>query len=327
MLLAGDIGGTKTNLAILSAEAGPRAPLAQDTFPSPEYASLEALVRDFLAQGRWEVESAVFGVAGPVVAGRARITNLPWVVDAEQMREALSLSSVRLLNDLESIANAVPFLEPGDLETLSEGEPVAGGAIAIVAPGTGLGEAYLAWDGTRYRAYASEGGHASFAPADPLQLELLGYLQEHLGHVSCERVCSGQAIPSIYDFLRDTGRAQEPAWLVEQLAAAEDPAPVISDAALDAGSPCEICITTLTLFASILASEAGNLALKVLATGGVYVGGGIPPRILPFLRGEPFMAAFRSKGRMTGLLARMPVHVILNPKAPLLGAACVGLGL
>ena len=325
ILLAGDIGGTKTNLAVFSSEAGPRAPLVEKAFPSPDYPSLETLVREFLTQLDLKVERATFGVAGPVVDGRVRVTNLPWVIDERQLQETLALSSVRLLNDLEAIANSVPFLEPADLHTLNAGQPVPGGAIAIIAPGTGLGEAYLTWDGSRYRSHASEGGHTSFAPMDELEIELLRYLQARFAHVSCERVCSGIGLPNIYAYLKDSGYADEPAWLAEQLAAAGDPTPVIVNAALDGERPSELCVATLNVFVSALGAEAGNLALKVLATGGVYLGGGIPPRILPVLRQAQFMDTFRRKGRMSDLLARMPVHVILNPKAALLGTACYGL--
>ena len=327
MLLAGDIGGTKTNLAVFSPEDGPRAPLAETTFPSADYPSLEALVREFLAQVSLPVERASFGVAGPVVASRATITNLPWVMEEAQLQEALNLSSVRLLNDLAAIAHAVPFLEPADLHTLNVGQPTLGGAIAVIAPGTGLGEAFLTWDGTRYRAHASEGGHADFAPTNPFEVELLRYLQDRFEHVSYERVCSGRGLPNVYAYLKDSGYADEPAWLTEQLAVADDPTPGIVNAALGDERPCELCVATLNAFVSILGAEAGNLALKVLATGGVYLGGGIPPRILPALEQERFMEALRRKGRMSDLLARVPVHVILNPKVALLGAACHGLEL
>jgi glucokinase len=327
MLLAGDIGGTKTNLAVFSPKDGPRAPLAEVTFPSADYPSLEALVREFLAQVDLKVEQASFGVAGPVAAGRAKITNLPWVMEETQLREALNLSSVRLLNDLAAIAHAVPFLEPADLHTLNVGQPTPGGAIAVIAPGTGLGEAFLTWDGTRYRPHASEGGHADFAPTNSFEVELLRYLHARFQHVSYERVCSGRGLPNIYGYLKDSGYADEPVWLTQQLAAAGDPTPVIVNAALDSERPCELCVATLNAFVSILGAEAGNLALKVLASGGVYLGGGIPPRILPALEQKPFGEAFRHKGRMSDLLARVPVHVILNPKVALLGAACHGLEL
>jgi glucokinase len=325
MLLAGDIGGTKTNLAVFSPDAGLRAPLAEATFPSGAYSSLKALVSEFLSHNDLEISRASFGVAGPVVAGRAKITNLPWEMAESRLGEELGFP-VRLLNDLESIAYAVPFLQPEDLETLNEGDVTQGGAIAIIAPGTGLGEAYLVWDGSRYRAHASEGGHADFAPNNQLEIDLLRYLQDRLGHVSYERVCSGQGIANIYAFLRDSGY-EEPAWLAGRLAAADDPTPIIVNVALGAQDPCRICDTALDVFTSILGAEAGNLALKVLSTGGVYLGGGIPPRVLPVLKQDGFIQAFRHKGRFSGLLARVPVHVILNPKAALLGAACYGLEL
>ena len=320
MLLVGDIGGTKTSLAIISPETGPRRALAEATFASVDYPSFETLVREFLGKVDLPVSRACFGVAGPVVEGRAKITNLPWIMDEAQLREVLDLASVHLLNDLEAIAHAVPFLEPTDLETLNTGRPVPGGAIAVIAPGTGLGEAFLIWDGSRYRAHASEGGHADFAPNNPLEIGLLRYLQERFGHVSYERVCSGQGLPSIYSYLRDSGYAEEPAWLAEQMALADDPTPVIVSAALNRESSCQLCVAALNTFVSILAAEAGNLALKVLATGGLYLAGGIPPRILPALRGGRFMELFQRKGRMSDLLAQVPLHVIVNSKVALLGA-------
>ena len=325
MLLAGDIGGTKTVLALLSQVAGARAPLAEMTFPSGGYASLETVVQAFLAAHPQPIEYASFGVAGPVVAGRAEVTNLPWKMSEAGLRDALGVREVRLLNDLESIAYAVPHLGAGDLHTINAGAAVPGGALAVIAPGTGLGEAFLTSFGGRYLAYPSEGGHASFAPNDELQIELLRYLHARLGHVSNERVCSGLGLPNIYAFLKDSGHAEEPAWLAERLAAAPDPTPVIVAAALDAAQPCELCIATLRMFVAILGAEAANLALKVLSTGGVYIGGGIPPRILPLLEQHGFMPAFLHKGRFADLLQRMPVHVILNPKAALLGAAAYGL--
>jgi glucokinase len=323
MLLAGDIGGTKTNLAIFSPDEGLRAPLAEATFPSRDYPSLDVLVTQFLAQVDLSVERASFGVAGPVEAGRATTTNLPWEMDEEQLQEVLNIPSVRLLNDLDAIAHAVPFLEPSDLHTLNEGRPVDGGTLAVVAPGTGLGEAFLTWDGTQYLPFPSEGGHADFAPTNARQIGLLEYLLERFDHVSFERVCSGRGMPNIYAYLKDSGYAAEPDWLAERLAAADDPNPVIAKAALAGES--ELCVATLDTFVSVLGAEAGNMALKVLATGGLYLGGGIPPRILPALQGGKFMQAFVKKGRFAELLARVPVHVILNPKSALLGAACHGL--
>lgn len=327
MLLAGDIGGTKTNLGIYSAEKGPREPTAEAMFPSQKYPSLETLAGEFLSQVTLKVDSASFGVAGPVVKGQAKITNLPWVIEEAQLRKSLNLTWVRLLNDLEAIAYGVPLLERGDLHTLNEGAPIPRGTLAVIAPGTGLGEAFLTWDGLRYRAYPSEGGHADFGPNSPLEIDLLRYLHEKMGHVSYERICSGQGLPNVYAYLKETGYADEPVWLAEQLNSADDPTPVIVSAALDTEKPCELCRATLGVFVSALGAEAGNLALKVMATGGVYLGGGIPPRMVPALEKGRFMESFTRKGRFSELVSRIPVHVILNPKIALIGAAFHGLEL
>ena len=233
MLLAGDVGATKTTLAMISPEAGPRKPLMAATFVSARYARLEALVRDFLHQSNVRVHHACFGVAAPVIQSRAKFTNLPWVVDEPHLASALNLSSVRLLNDAAAIAHAVPILGASDLHTLSPGEPEPGGARAIIAPGTGLGEAFLTWDGIGYRAYASEGGHADFAPTNEIELALLRHLLKRYEHVSYERVSSGIGFPNIYEFLKESNCAEEPEWLAKQLAAADDPTPVIVNAALD----------------------------------------------------------------------------------------------
>ncbi len=324
MLLAGDIGGTKTNLAIFSPERGAREPVAQKIYPSGQYPSLEAIVQEFLGSVHVPVERASFGVAGPVVNGHATITNLPWVMDEQQLQERLHIGRVRLLNDLAAIAHAVPFLQPADLRTLNAGQPVQHGPLAVIAPGTGLGEAYLTWETSRYHPHTSEGGHTDFAPTNEQQIGLLRYLLARYDHISFERVCSGLGIPNLYTYLRDTGYAPEPAWLAQKLASADDLTPVIVKAALDENMPCELCSATLALFVSILGAEAGNLALKVLATGGVYLGGGIPPRILPLLEKGQFMQAFTHKGRFAELLHRMPVQVILHPEVALLGAAYHG---
>lgn len=325
LFLAGDIGGTKTSLALISPEVGPRQPLAEATFPSNNYPNLETIVQEFLQQTALPVEYAGFGVAGPVVNGRATVTNLAWVMDEEQLARTLQLKKVVLLNDLVAIANAIPFLTGADLYTLNAGQPVVNGPLAVVAPGTGLGEAFLLHDGTRYRAYASEGGHADFAPSNPLQTELLRYLQSQYHHVSWERVCSGLGIPNLYAFLKTTGLAKESTWLASELATTADPTRIIMSTALDETKQEALCQATLDLFITLLGAEAGNMALKVLATGGVYLGGGIPPRILGLLPKSNFMASFQQKGRFSTMLADMPVHVILNAKAGLLGAAYYGL--
>ncbi|MGC9356876.1 MAG: glucokinase [Anaerolineae bacterium] len=325
MLLAGDVGGTKTNLAIFDPEEGLREPLIERTLPSGKFPSLEALVKEFLKDVEVSIERVCFGVAGPVVGGKATITNLPWVMDQEQLHKALPVDAVRLLNDLTAIAYAVPFLEEGDLHNLNEGRCVPGGAMAVIAPGTGLGEAFLTWEETHYSAHASEGGHADFAPVSKTDIALLHFLQERFEHVSCERIASGRGLPNIYDFFKETGRAEEPEWLAEQLAQVSDRAPIIVNTALDEEHACPICELTLDTFVRVLGAEAGNLALKVLSTGGVYLGGGIPPRILPALEKGSFLSAFLRKGRLSHVLAPMPVNVILNPKAALFGAAHYGL--
>jgi glucokinase len=328
MLLAGDIGGTKTNLALYSSQGTARQlPFIEATFPSGNYPSLEAIINQFLSNLNLPeaIDYACFGVAGPVVNRSATVTNLPWVMDESQLAHTLHIPYVHILNDLEAIANAVPLLGPADVSTLNEGHAVSQGAIAVIAPGTGLGEAFLTWDGNKYQAHTSEGGHADFAPSNELEIDLLRYLFARYRHVSFERVCSGKGIPNIYNFLKESGYANESPELAERLAVAEDPTPLIFNAALRADEPDKICVATLNTFVSILGAETGNLALKVLATGGVYLGGGIPPRILPLLAKGQFMQAFQRKGRFTELLGHIPVHVILNPKVALLGAASAGL--
>ncbi len=325
MYLAGDIGGTKTILALFDPASGPHHPIAEQTFASGSYSGLTAIIREFLAQHPAEIAGAAFGVAGPVMGGRASITNLSWVIDAAELSDALHGVPVRLLNDLEAIAQAVPILEPADLVTLNPGQPVAGGAIGVIAPGTGLGEAFLTWDGTRYRPHPSEGGHATFAPRNAIERALQAYLLQRFNHVSYERVCSGMGIPNLYAFARDELLQRETPEVAEQLAVVVDQTPVIVSAGMSTDAMCLVCRTALELFVDILAAEAGNLALKVLATGGVYIGGGLPPRMLPLIRRKRFLHIFRDKGRFSDLLARVPIHVILEPKAGLLGAAAAAM--
>jgi glucokinase len=325
MLLAGDIGGTKTTLAVFSTANGPRRPLSQATFASDEYSCLQDVVRAFLAQNDTPVRWACFGVAGPVVDRQAQVTNLPWKMHEAGLAEGLNLEAVHLINDLESIANAVPLLTAEDLHTLNRGAPAGGGAIAVIAPGTGLGEAFLTWQGGHYEAHPSEGGHADYAPTNELEVGLWHYLQQRFGHTSWERVCSGIGIPNIYAYLRQIDHGQEPDWFEQQLAEAEDITPLVVTRALSDPDNSPLCTATLDLFVAALGTETGNLALKVLATGGVYLGGGIPPRILPALDKGTFMRAFTDKGRFAALMERLPVHVILNPQAALLGAARYGL--
>ncbi len=325
MLLAGDIGGTKTKLAVYASDEGPRAPIAEWTFSSQAYDHLESIARAFLEESSLTVNRACFGIAGPVIEHRVDVTNLPWVIDARSLREELGLESVILLNDLAAIANGVPFLQPNELKTLHQGACDRWGAVAVLAPGTGLGEAFITWDGERYQPQDSEGGHTDFAPTTSRQVRLLNYLLRDMDHVSYESVCSGRGIPNIYHFLKAEEVAEEPTWMADKLADAEDPTPIIANAALE--GECELCTRTMDIFVSILGAEAGNMALKVMATGGVYLGGGIPPRILPLLKDARFLKAFFNKGRLAHVVKRIPVHVILNPDIALFGAACHGLEL
>ena len=321
MLIVGDIGGTKTLLAIYGRE---HVPIAQMEYHSASYPALDVMVREFLTTAQRTVRAACFDVAGPVLHGRAHLTNLPWTVEANALRASLGLDEVFLLNDLQAIAYAVPRLHAEDLHTINTGEPDANGAIAVIAPGTGLGEAYLVWTDSGYLACSSEGGHASFAPTDERQAALWRYLNSRFGHVSVERVCSGQGIANIYDFLRDAEPAAEPPAFTAQLAAAVDRTPLISHAGLTdpAGNP--LAAAALDIFGDVLADEAGNLALKVLSTGGVYLAGGIPQRLLPKLIDRRFIQAFVNKGRFEEMMGRLPVHVVMG-QAALLGAALYGL--
>ncbi|MBC7263507.1 MAG: glucokinase [Chloroflexi bacterium] len=321
MILAGDVGATKTHLALYKSEGGQLVQVALRTFESQRHPSLAAVVRAFLAQERVIIQGACFGVAGPVVGGESSITNLSWALNERGLERDCGIAKVKLLNDLEATANAVPILQPKDLFVLNQGIRQEGGNMAVIAPGTGLGEAILFWDGERYRPSASEGGHTDFGPANEMQIRLLEYLRERKGfdHVSYERVASGLGLMNIYNFLKDSGYAEEPQWLAERLAASKDPNAVISRAAL--AKECELCVMTLHIMVEILGAEAGNLALKALATGGVYVGGGIPPKILDKLSDGTFMNAFVNKGRFKPFMPRIPVYVILNEQAALLGAA------
>jgi len=315
MILAGDIGGTKTTVALFERDL---ALVVEKTFHSREHAGLGEIVRGFVAENRQPVERACFGVAGPVREGRCKTTNLPWVVDARDLAADLGLRSVGLINDLEASAWGLAALKPEDLVVLSEGAPGARGNAALIAAGTGLGEAGLFWDGARHRPFACEGGHATFGPRNALEADLARYLIERFEHASWERVLSGSGLESIYLFLRDSGRGEEAGWLAERMRGA-DPAAVISQAALEETDP--LCVQTLDLFVSLYGAEAGNLALKMMATGGVYVGGGIAPKIAQKMKGAAFLDGFYAKGRMRPLLESMPVRIILNERTALLGAA------
>ncbi len=324
MLIAGDIGGTKTDLAVYSIESGPHVPLAETEVHSADYPSLQAMVVEFLAQVKMSVDVASFDVAGPVIDGRVKTTNLPWVMDESSLAKDLNLKSVHLMNDLEAVARAVPVLRADDLITLNEGQPVLKGPIAIIAPGTGLGESFLTWDGSQYLAHSSEGGHSDFAPTDERQIHLLEFLLQRFDHVGVERVCSGIGVPNIYEYLRDEEGIPERPEVAQLIASAKDHTKAIVDAAVDPQHPSELCRATIEMLVSILASEAGNLALKVLATGGLYIAGGIALHLLDALREPRFMQVFARKGRFKDLMGRIPVHVI-TIRAALVGAATYGL--
>lgn len=322
MILAGDIGGTKTRLSLFSSAGGPRAPIDSRTYASRDHDSLEAILEIFTADCGRPFSRAVFAVAGPVIDGRVEVTNLPWVIEAAALRRQLGIERVALMNDLQAAAYALPFLEPSERLTLNAGQLSPGGTQAVIAPGTGLGGAFLVPGAAGFEAYPSEGGHTSFAPRGRLQVRLLQYLSEQFDHVSYERVCSGIGIPLLYRFLKADGAAKVSGRIDARVAAAGDPTPVIIGAALERPSEAPLCVLTVHTFVDILAAAAGNLALQVAAVGGVYVGGGIPPRITGLLRPERFMAAFTAKGRMAGMLQRIPVHLITRQEVTLFGAAC-----
>jgi glucokinase len=324
LLLAGDVGGTKTAVALFTPTASGVRLVREATLPSGEFKGLEAVVRRFLSEGpSVRISAACFGVAGPVVDGRCITTNLPWHVGERSLARTIPAPRVRLLNDLEAAAHGVLALPPSALMPLQAGKARKGNMVMIAA-GTGLGEAILVWDGARHRVLASEGGHADFAPRNDLESDLLRFLRKGFGHVSYERVLSGPGLHNIYRFLRDTGHGSEPPWLSERLRSG-DPGTVVSEVGLAGAHP--LCTAALELFVSIYGSEAGNLALKAVALGGVFVGGGIAPKIRAKLVDGNFRAAFRDKGRYRDLLASIPVRLVLEPRAALLGAAHVALNL
>jgi glucokinase len=317
VILAGDIGGTNARLGLFDPGGGRPSLVAFETYASGE-GSLKEHLLAFRARHGQQLEAAAIGIAGPVAAGRVVTTNLPWVVDAVDLAGVLDVREVVLMNDLEALAWSLDLLAPEGVAELQAGRAGAAGGRAIVAAGTGLGEVAIAQVGARSAVLASEGGHADFAPRTELEIALLRWLTARHGRASWERVLSGRGLHEVYLFLRETQHRDEPGWLAEELRAG-DPAAVITGAALDGRSG--VCAEALDLFAAVYGAEAGNLALRALATGGVYLGGGIAPRILPWLRRPPFLAAFAAKGRLRSLLDDIPVRVILDTRAGLVGAA------
>ena len=324
LLLAGDIGGTKSNLAILSVNGDKLSIKRNHRFPSAEYPSLSAIIQEFLQDEKGHIPAACFGVPGPVRYGRAKPTNLNWGVDAAEIEGEFCIPQVSILNDLEANAYGISELDSEDLSVIQEGPAEPGGNRCVVSPGTGLGEGGLFWDGKRkkYRVWACEGGHADFAPRNEVEIALLEYLLKEHGHVSCERVVSGMGLENIYRFLRDTGRERELPEVASEMET-QKPGLVISQYA-DSGK-CQLCVRTIEIFVSAFGAEAGNMALKTMATGGVYLGGGIPGKMLNSARSAAFIQAFNEKGRLSSLMKTMPVKIVLNDQAALLGAASYAL--
>jgi glucokinase len=321
-VLAGDIGGTKTNLGLFVQGKLRVQMKAFEQFSSLKAGGLETMIETFLARHAVPVSSACFGIAGPVSGGRSKVTNLPWTVSEKALTRRFGWPRVKLVNDLAATAMAIPVLAPSELFPLNRGQIRKGETLALIAPGTGLGKALLIYHHGRYFPVPSEGGHADFSPNSPQDLKLWQYLHERFGHVSLERVLSGPGLVNIYCWLKDSGRYREPAWLSRTMART-DPARTVIEAALKRRTP--LCMAALRRFTALLGSAAGNLALTGLAFGGVYLGGGICPRILPFLKEDTFMAAFTGKGRFRKLLDTIPVRLIQNDRAALIGAACFAL--
>ena len=323
MILAGDVGGTKVHLALYDFEGGRLHWVRDEKFPAAEYSSLDAVVQKFLgdqADRTQEIVAACFGCPGPVRDGRLKLTNLPWTLDARDLAKSLGIEHIFLINDLEANGYGIPELTPESIFTLQSAEVGAIGHRGLIAAGTGLGEALLIWDGkSRHVPIPSEGGHCDFAARTDREVQLLEYLRRTLkGRVSFERVVSGLGLQNLYGFFRDEVGIEEPAWLRERLEA-EDPNAVIGSCAEDGTS--ELCHETMQLFAAAYGAETGNIALKVLATGGMYLGGGIAPKILKTLQSGSFVEAFVDKGRLRPVLEAMPVRVILDDTCALLGAA------
>ena len=319
LVLAGDIGGTKTHLALFSVQDEKLRSETLRTFPSKRYSGLVPVLQEFLAGDGHKVESACFGIAGPVVDGKVKTPNLPWMIDTAELRRSLKLDSVTLLNDLEAGAYGIFTLNNDEFCTLNEGTMRQSGNKALISAGTGLGQAILYDDGHHFHPLASEGGHGDFAPRNELEIELLRYLIDRFGHVSYERVVSGPGLFNIYRFFKESRGLPEPPALTEQFAAGDDSSAVVAQAAL--AGEAEICVKSLDLFVSIYGAEAGNLALRAKSVRGLYIGGGIAPKILAKLKDGSFMHAFSDKGRYGELLAAIPVQVVLNDQAALRGAA------
>jgi len=316
VILAGDVGGTKTHLALFE-DNFPLKGIAEETFLSKNYSSLSEIVALFLKKIQKMPVLACFGVAGPVENGKCKATNLPWLIEVDQLREELKINNVFLINDLEATAWGLDCLEEKEFFTFQPNKEKRVANRALIAAGTGLGEAGLFWDGKSYIPFPSEGGHVDFAPRSELEMELLRYLQKKYGHVSYERVISGPGIYDLYRFLIDMQLEKEPEWLHDRILR-QDPPRVITESALK--KECRVCVRTVEWFVSLYGGEAGNLALKLFAESGVYIGGGIAPKILPFFKEGGFLKAFLAKGRFSALLAKIEIRIVLNENTALLGA-------
>jgi glucokinase len=319
MILAGEIGATRTRLAAFETEGNRLQCVVEKTYMSQEHSGLSEVLAQFVRVEGIPVHSACFGVAGPVRGGRSKISNLPWIIDSRELKKQLKLDAVGLLNDLEAYAYGIDVLESKDFIVLSQGSEDAEGNRAVISARTGLGMAGLYWDDFRHHPFACEGGHADFAPRDDLQMELLGYLQKKYGRISCERILSGPGIKNIYEFLRDAHKADEPEWLRGQINAAPDPPALISRLALE--GKAAICDQTLSIFVSVFGAETGNCALNFMSTGGIFIGGSIAAKIVPKMKDPVFMQSFLDKGRMEALLKDIPVKIVLNDDCGLVGAA------
>lgn len=319
MILAGEIGATRTRLAAFEKEGSRLRIVVEKTYPSQQHTSLSDIISTFIKTEGVGVYQACFGVAGPVRRGRSKISNLPWVIDSRDLAKQLKLDSVGMINDLEAYAYGIDGLDSKDFVTLNEGSEDAEGNRAIISARTGLGVAGLYWDGFRHHPFACEGGHSDFAPRNALEMELLTYLQKKYGRISCERLLSGPGIKNIYDFLRDTNKADEPGWLKDQIAATPDAPALISQLAL--AGKAAICDQTMSLFVSIYGAETGNVALNFLSTGGIYIGGSVAAKNVSKMKDPVFMQSFLDKGRMVPLLKEIPVMIVLNDDAGIIGAA------